>query len=66
MKIYILEHKAKHMDITLPAGVFATKQLASEAMQGEMVDYERMSDTEEYFETDEGDYFITEEEVIGA
>ena len=60
MKVFILEGKYREGDITLMQGIYSSKELACAAMQGEMVDYERISDTEEMYETDEGIYYITD------
>ena len=67
MKVFILEGKYREGDLALMQGVYSSKELACAAMQGEMVDYERISDTEEMYETDEAIYYITDatlDEVI--
>ena len=67
MKVFILEGKSGEWDPALMQGIYSSKELACAAMQGEMVDYERISDTEEMYETDEAIYYITDatlDEVI--
>ena len=67
MKVFILEGKSGEWEPALLHGIFSSTVLACAAMQGEMVDYERISDTEEMYETDEAIYYITDatlDEVI--
>ena len=63
MHIFILESKDGEGYPAIIQGVYASKELACAEMRGEMVDYERISDTEEWFETDERTYYITREEL---
>ena len=65
MKIFILE-KLNSFD-NMRVGVFSTRDKAGEAFTSEIEDYHRASDTEEVFETSDGnDYLLTEVEVDNA
>lgn len=56
MKVFTLEH----MDFDGLQGVFHDRESALNLITGEEEDYERMSDTEEYFETSYGQWVVTE------
>ena len=60
MQVFILEGKCRESDPAVMQGVYSSKELACAAMQGEMIDYERISDIEEFYETDENIYYLTD------
>ena len=64
MKVYILEHQGEDDPSFIRVGVYASRELVGQGILGEIEDYERVSDTEEWCETEEGKWFVTEETVI--
>ena len=62
MKVFIVKtgyEAGEEWDI----GVFSSKLRAMEVITGEDVDYERISDTEEAFETTDGFFVVSSHEV---
>lgn len=59
MNVYILSLKTNELD-WYTEGVYSSEQNALEMLTGEPEDYERMSDTEQYFETSTGKWVIEE------
>ena len=66
MRVYILEYRRNMNSDYYRRGTYATAELAYYAITGDDVDYERISDTEEMFETSDGYWFLTVEEVINV
>ena len=62
MKVFVLETGQEPSEQYI-LGVYSSKELACSAMEGEMEDYERISDGEEFYETTEAFYTISEQEV---
>lgn len=60
MIVYILAFNNPAIDEWLIEGVFYDRASALILITGEEEDYERMSDTEEFFETSNGEWVITE------
>ena len=63
MIVYILEYKLAEGDVFTVHAVYSTAVKAYAAITGDDIDYERASDTEEWFHTSEGFWFLTIEEV---
>ena len=64
MQVYILEFRHNNSCDYYRRGVYSDYHLATTAITGDDVDYERISDTEEMFETTDGNWFISSEDVI--
>ena len=62
--VFVVEYILNGLE-TRVDGVYATKAAAMDSIPGFIEDYERMSDTEEVFDTTEGTWFVTEMELQG-